>query len=63
MALEVGMSLMSRGTSMPPNSSAGRDRAGRFRFRPMALGDLADGTPSSPTGVEDCAGREACLDG
>jgi hypothetical protein len=29
MVLEAGMSVLSRGTSMPPYSSAGRDLAGR----------------------------------
>jgi hypothetical protein len=36
MVLEAGMSVLSRRTSMPSHSSAGRDLAGRFVRRPMA---------------------------
>ena len=56
MALEAGMSVLSRNTSMPPNSSAGWDRAGRFRLPADGLGDLADGHAFVTDGVEHCAG-------
>jgi len=51
MVLEAGMSVLRRWTSMPPNSSAGRERAGRFRCRPMASAISRTDTPSSPTAL------------
>jgi len=51
MVLEAGMSVLSRCTSMPSYSAAGRDLAGRFKCRPMASAISRTGTPSSPTAL------------
>jgi len=61
MALEAGWSLVSRKTKMPSYSSTGRDLAGRFRWRPYSLGDIADGNALIADGVEHRA-RGSLLD-
>ena len=63
MVLEAGMSRVSRGTSIPLNSSAGRDLTGRSAGAYFdGLGDLADGHALVADGVEHCAGG-SLLDG
>ena len=61
MALEAGMSVLRRPTSMPLNSSAGRDE-GQIQMPTDSLGDLTNGHALVADGVEHCAGG-SLLDG
>jgi hypothetical protein len=52
MVLEAGMSVLSRGTSMPPYSSAGQGFGRQVQVPADGLGDLADGYAFFADGVE-----------
>jgi hypothetical protein len=56
MVLEAGMSVLSRGASMPPYSPAGRGFGRQVQVPADGLGDLTDGHAFVADGVEHCAG-------
>ena len=62
MVLEAGMSVLSRGTSMPLEFLGGQGPGGQVQVPADGLGDLADGHAFVADGVEHRAGG-SLLDG
>src|SRR5258708_35840682 len=56
MVLEAGMSVLSKRTSMPSYSPAGKDLAGRARGRAVGPADSPAGTPSAPAALGPAPG-------